>query len=101
MRAVIVGAVESTQVALEAIGRAPGWEAALVLTLHPELASRHSDFVDLRPAAERVGAPLYGVRNINDPDAIGHLRDGAHDYLFIIGWSQICGADVMGCAPGR
>ncbi|MET0364211.1 MAG: methionyl-tRNA formyltransferase, partial [Sphingobium sp.] len=35
------------------------------------------------------------------PDAIGHLREAKPDYLFILGWSQICGAEVMGGTPGR
>lgn len=101
MRAAIIGAVESTQVALEAVGRAPGWEAALVLTLHPELAARHSDFVDLAPTAARLGARLCTVRNVNDPDALEQLRAATPDIILVIGWSQICGDGVTACAPGR
>lgn len=101
MRAAIIGAVESTQVALEAVGRAPGWEAALVLTLHADLAARHSDFVDLAPVAARLGARLHTVRNVNDPDALEQLRAAAPDVILVIGWSQICGEGVSACAPGR
>ncbi|WP_336968781.1 methionyl-tRNA formyltransferase [Sphingobium aromaticiconvertens] len=101
MRAAIIGAVESTQVGLEAVGRAQGWEAALVLTLHAELAARHSDFVDLAPVAAQVGARLYKVRNVNDPDALEQLRAAAPDVILVIGWSQICGEGVSACAPGR
>lgn len=101
MRAAIIGAVESTQVALEAVGRAQGWEAALVLTLPAELAARHSDFVDLAPVAARLGARLRTVRNVNDPDALEQLRAAAPDVILVIGWSQICGEGVAACAPGR
>lgn len=101
MRAVIIGAVESTQVALEAVGRAQGWEVALVVTLHAELAARHSDFVDLAPVAARLGAGLCRVRNVNDPDALEQLRAAAPDVILVIGWSQICGEGVTACAPGR
>lgn len=101
MRAVIIGAVESTQVALEAVGRAQGWEVALVVTLHPELAARHSDFVDLAPTAARLGARLCTVRNVNDADALEQLRAAAPDIILVIGWSQICGEEVTACAPGR
>lgn len=101
MRAAIIGAVESTRVALEAVGRAQGWEAALVLTLHAELAARHSDFVDLAPVAARLGARLHTVRNVNDPDALEQLRAAAPDVILVIGWSQICGEGVTACAPGR
>src|SRR3546814_17035761 len=54
MRAVIVGAVESTRVTLQALADAPGWEAAALITLPPDLAARHSDFGDMSadPAAD-------------------------------------------------
>src|SRR3546814_5088523 len=66
MRAVIVGAVESTRVTLQALADAPGWEAAALITLPPELAARHSDFVDMSADAADAGA-----RVIHAADKIG------------------------------
>lgn len=100
MRAVIVGAVESTHVAIEEIAKS-GWELALVVTLPPEAASRHSDFVDLAPAAARAGAAVHHCRQVNDAATLEAIRAAAPDYLFIIGWSQICGPELMATCPDR
>ena len=91
MKAVIVGAVESSLIAIEAVARAPDWSLALVLTLPPELAFRHDDFVDLTPAAKRGGAEVHFVSNINSDDALGAIRAADADAVFVVGWSQICG----------
>lgn len=101
MRAILVGAVESTLVALEAIHRNTDFDLALVLSLSHDKASRHSDFVDLRAAAEANSVPFTAIENINRPEAIESIRAAAADYLFIIGWSQICGDDVMSAMPDR
>ena len=91
MRAVIVGAVESSRIAIEAVDRASGWSLALVLTLPRELAYRHDDFVDLAPAAAKAGARIHYVNNINSDDALEAIRMQDADAVFVIGWSQICG----------
>lgn len=91
MRALLIGAVEGTRVALEVIGRTPGWELAAVATLPRELARRHSDFVDLRPAVEAAHTELIPVANTNAPDFVDLMGELAVDYVFVIGWSQLCG----------
>lgn len=101
MRAILVGAVESTQIALAAFARSPDCELALVLTLPPEKASRHSDFVDLSEEASAAGVRLEAVENINRPEAIELIRKADADYMFVIGWSQICGPEVMNSLPDR
>jgi len=98
MRAVIVGSVESSRVAIEAVARAPGWSLPLVVTLPVELAHRHSDYVDLRPAAQAAGAGLLHARNVNAPDVCAAIRDAAPDVVFVIGWSQICREPFMAAA---
>ena len=99
MRAILVGAVESTQIALATLIQSPDCELALVLTLPPEKASRHSDYVDLSDQASAAGVRLEAVENINRPEAIELIREADADYLFVIGWSQICGPDVMNSLP--
>ncbi len=101
MRAVLIGAVESTRVALEALAGASDWEVAAVVTLPLELASRHSDFVDLAPVAEAAGCRMVRSTNANDPATIEFIEGLAPDYLFVIGWSQLCGDRMMAIAPGR
>lgn len=101
MRAILVGAVESTQIALAAFARSPDCELALVLTLPPEKASRHSDFVDLSDEAGAARVRLETVENINRPKTIELIRKADADYMFVIGWSQICGPDVMNNLPDR
>lgn len=91
LKAVIVGAVESSRIAIESIARASRWSLELVLTLPPELAHRHDDYVDLASAAAQAGARLQFANDINSDEAIEAIRAVGADYIFVIGWSQICG----------
>src|SRR3712207_6425566 len=91
MRAIVVGAVESTRTALRAIGETPGWTVAAVITLPLELGSRHSDFVDLAEDAKRLGARLICTTSSNAPEVLDAIRAERPDYVMVIGWSQICG----------
>jgi methionyl-tRNA formyltransferase len=88
MRIVLVGAVESSAVALQAL-RAVGADPALIVTLPPEAAARHSDFVDLGKIAR--GSPVFTTTSINSSEALEAIRSIAPDVCFVIGWSQICG----------
>jgi len=90
-RALLIGAVETTRIALDAIARHPGWEIAAVVTLDPALADRHSDFVDLEPAAREQGCPVIHVDNINREETLSAIGDMGADIAFVMGWSQICG----------
>lgn len=98
MRAVIVGSVESSRVAIEAVARAPDWSLPLVVTLPASLSHRHSDYVDLRPAAAAAGARLIEARNVNAPEVCAAIGDAAPDNVFVIGWSQICREPFMRAA---
>ena len=101
MRAVIVGAVESSRIAIEAIARASGWSLALVITLPPALAVRHDDYVDLASAAANAGAPVHYVNNVNSDDALEAIRALNADAVFVIGWSQICGEGFRAACENR
>lgn len=97
MRAVLVGAVDSTRVTLEAWAR-HGAPPVLLLTLPLDLAARHSDFVDLRPTAGRYGVPVEEVHRVNAPEVIARIRGLEPDVLLVAGWSQICSAELLGAA---
>lgn len=101
LKAVIVGAVESTRVALDVIAREPGWTLSLVLTLPRDLARRHDDFVDLAKPAMEAGAEVQYVKNVNSDEALDTLRSVRADAVFVIGWSQICGEQFQTAAGGR
>ncbi len=97
MRTALVGAVESTRVALEvliAVGHAP----LAIVTLAPESAGRHSDYVDLSPYAARSGVDVIQSSNVNAPNVVSRLSALELDYLAIIGWSQIGGRELLSCA---
>jgi methionyl-tRNA formyltransferase len=100
MRAIIIGAVESTRIAIAAVAAAPGWSLDAVVTLPPELAGRHSDFVDLSGDAGAAGARLVLAADGNAPDLLATIRDIAPDIVFVIGWSQLCGPDLLATVPG-
>lgn len=93
MKSVLVGAVESSRVALDLFieKNLP----VTVVTLPPARAARHSDYVDLRPPAEAHGIPVLEAANINAPSVLSQLREMEPDYLFVIGWSQICRSEFL------
>lgn len=98
MRALLIGAVESTRIALRCLAAAPRWDLAAVFTLPLDLASRHSDFIDLAAETEKAGSRIVRVKNINSEAALAAIHDIAPDYIFVIGWSQICGEQFMASA---
>jgi methionyl-tRNA formyltransferase len=100
-RAILVGAVESSHVALTAFDNHPDWTLAGVVTLDQDLQTRHSDFVDLGPAAERLGSRLIRAANVNHDASLAAIGSLAADYIFVVGWSQICGQQFLDLAPQR
>tara|TARA_A100001391_G_scaffold188957_2_gene159988 strand:- start:66498 stop:67400 length:903 start_codon:yes stop_codon:yes gene_type:complete len=100
MRIALIGAVEGSLWALRAMIDA-GSPPVVVATLAPDLSKRHSDFVDLAPLAREHGIPVVHVRNINEPEAIAAIGAEKPDYIFVVGWSQICGPEFRQLAPER
>lgn len=94
-RALLIGAVETTRIAFDAIDRHPDWVLDAVVTLPPKLSQRHSDFVDISEAARAKDCRVIHVDNINKDDALDALGKVAADYVFVMGWSQICGPRFM------
>lgn len=84
---------------MEIIARSPQWSVELVVTLPTEASGRHSDFVDLEPLAQRAGAQILRTGNINDAAALATMACVDADYIFVIGWSQLCGNAFMALKP--
>lgn len=89
MRIAFVGAVEGSQVALEALVAA-GATPVFVITLPREASGRHSDFADLAAPARASGAAVYFATDINSPETVAALQHVRPDLTMVIGWSQIC-----------
>ena len=88
MNIVLIGAVDSTRVALECL-LDYGTPPSALLTLPLSRSSRHSDFVDLRPLAAEHNIKVIETANVNRPEVLAQLRELDPDYLMVIGWSQI------------
>jgi methionyl-tRNA formyltransferase len=101
VRAIVVGSVESTRVALCTISATPGWEVAALVTLPPSLAGRHSDFADLSGEAKRIGARVIFAPDANASEVLDEIRAMSPDTVFVIGWSQICRRPFLEAAGGR
>jgi len=89
-----VTCVELGRACLEAV-LTDGAEFAMAMTLKDELARNKSGRCYLDDLAETHSIPLTKIRHINDPDAITTIRAADLDWLFIIGWSQIAGPEVL------
>lgn len=83
---------------MRCLAASPRWELTGLFTLPLDMAARHSDFVDLAEDAAQTGARIERVANINSEAALQAIRDMAPDYIFVIGWSQICGEAFRGTA---
>ncbi|HVF93157.1 MAG TPA: formyltransferase family protein [Sphingomonas sp.] len=101
MRALIVGAVESTRVTIRAIADAPDWQPIGLITLPSTLSHRHSDFVDLTDTANAAGIDGICHAPVNSDEASRYVRERAPDYIFVIGSSQLCGQAFLDLAPDR
>ncbi|MBX9459780.1 MAG: methionyl-tRNA formyltransferase [Rhizobium sp.] len=89
MRICLVGTVEGSAVAFDALCAA-GHTPALVVTLPPEAAARHSDFVDLATPARAMGIAVHNTSNINATETLDAIGSSAPELTLVIGWSQIC-----------
>jgi len=101
MRALLIGAVEGTRVAMHAIAAATGWELAGLLTLPAAHAARHSDYADLAGDASAFGASLIFGETGNEPQTIAAIRALKPDISFVVGWSKLCGQALIEAAGGR
>jgi methionyl-tRNA formyltransferase len=98
MRIVFVGTVAASVTWLEET-LASGGEVVGVVTLPPESAGRHGDRADLRPLAEQHGIPVLEVANVNAAEAIAGIRALGPDVIFVFGWSQLLGQELLALAP--
>ena len=72
-----------------------GGSVEFLMTLPDDIDREKSGRVFLDGFASDHHIPLHKVPNINDPEAIHAIRAYDIDWLFIIGWSQIAGREVL------
>lgn len=96
-RIILIGAVDSTRVAFEAVVEAQ-CALDLLITLPPERSGMHSDFVDLAPLAARHGVEILATPNANGDAVIERVRTLNPDFIFVIGWSRLVGETLRACA---
>jgi len=94
MRIVFIGAVEFSRHCLELTLDAGG-EVVGVLTIPPKANRFNADAADLAGLARTRGVPVHQVAKINDPAAIALVRDLKPDVLFVFGFSQLIGPELL------
>lgn len=77
-----------------------GGELDLVVTLKDDLAVNKSGRVFVDEFCGEKSIDLVKVTHVNDAESIDAIRAREIDWLFIVGWSQIAGPDVLR-APKR
>lgn len=98
-RLLLIGAVESTAVALAAMCDA-GVPPVAVITLPHERRAAHSDYVDLEPLCLERDIPVLREANVNDARVLTKVEDLKPDYMLVIGWSRLVKAEFRAIAPG-
>ena len=94
MRAGFVTCVQLGLSCMEAIYEVDG-ELTLAFTLHDHLAVNKSGRVRIDEFCEQRDLPLIKLRHINDGELVATIRREQLDWLFVIGWSQIAGPEVL------
>lgn len=79
---------------------AAGGTLDLVITLREELGASKAGRVYLDEFCRQRGIRLLKCRHVNDPDVINAVKETEIDWLFVIGWSQVAGTELLR-APGR
>lgn len=77
-----------------------GGKLELLITLKDERAQNKSGRIYLDDLARSWRIPLLKIDNINELCVINTLQEMEIDWLFIIGWSQIAGAELLS-TPSR
>ena len=72
-----------------------GGRLELLVTLPDNRAVNKSGRIYLDDLARKHDVPLVKVGHVNDPEARAAIEAADLDWLFIIGWSQIAGNEVL------
>lgn len=88
MKIIVVGAVESTAVAIEQMCM-QGIVPAAIITLPKQKQALHSDYVDLSDIAACHGIDILEEADVNTQKCIDAVARISPDFIFVIGWSRL------------
>jgi len=77
-----------------------GGELDVLITLHDHKSIKKSGRIYLDDFSKENQVPLFKINHINDIEVVNIINRFQLDWLFIIGWSQIAGSEII-FAPKR
>jgi methionyl-tRNA formyltransferase len=89
LKVALIGCVDSSLVALQALSCMPAGEVSLVGVITRRASAFNSDFVDLGQPATRQGVPVLYADGLDQDTQAQWLRELAPDVVFCIGWSSL------------
>lgn len=99
IRAVLIGCVHSSKVALETLTRLSG-HVVLTGVMTRRSSTYNSDFEDLSGLAKSANCPLLFVEDCpDDASQAAWVRGRCPDIVFCIGWSRLLGPELLRSAP--
>jgi methionyl-tRNA formyltransferase len=72
-----------------------GYKLDLLITLNDNKSKSKSGRIYLDDFSKKNSIPLLKINHINDKEVVEALIDYQIDWLFIIGWSQICSINTI------
>lgn len=97
MKTVLIGAVGSTKVVLNAMIET-GFPVTHVFSLDEEISKNVSGYYPIHNIAEDNQIHYTKFKQINDDNNIEIIRGIEPDYIFVVGLSQLVGKKIIDCA---
>ena len=97
MKSILIGAVGSTKVVLEAMieTRFPVYH---VFSLDEQYSEGVSGYYPIHEIAERNNIEFTKFRKINDDHSVAIIKQISPDYIFVVGLSQLVGKEIINSA---
>ena len=97
MKSVLIGAVGSCKVMLEAMIDV-GFPINYVFSLDENVSGNVSGYTPVHEYAAAHGIPYKKFRKINDPENVELIKELEPDYIFVIGLSQLVKKEIIDSA---
>jgi methionyl-tRNA formyltransferase len=75
-----------------------GWPPALIITIPDDKHMMHSDYVDMEAIARPHDIAVLKTLNVEDAAILTRVGAIRPDFIFVIGWSRLCGQQFRDCA---
>jgi methionyl-tRNA formyltransferase len=98
LKVCFIGCVEFSQAALTLLASSP--DARIVAVVTRRASRVNSDFVDLAPCAERLGAACIHAEDAAGANVLrDFVRESGADVIYCFGWSSLLPGSVLSSAP--